>query len=182
VRNLAAIVLVAFGAGVALRAEAAPPTPSAAPSPLEPLRFLVGTWTGEGEGQPGRGSGSASFGFDLGGRVLLRRSHSEYPALGDRPAAEHDDLMVIYPAPGTGKLEAVYLDNEGHTIRYGVEVKESGNRVVLESEPRPSSPTFRLVYVRVAEGVVDVTFAIAPPGKPDSFEPYVSGRTRRAER
>ena len=157
------------------------PTPQTRPmSPLDAVRFLVGSWRGEGTGQPGQGSGLASFQLDLGGRVLVRRNHSEYPPTAGKPAVVHDDLMVIYPAPGTARLEAVYFDNEGHVIEYAAEASPDGQRVVFVSETEPKMPTFRLTYTKVAEGVVDVAFEIAPPGSPGAFRPYVSGRTRRA--
>jgi hypothetical protein len=148
-------------------------------SPLDALRFLVGTWDGDGAGQPGRGTGATSFRLDLDGRVLVRRSHSVYPAAGGRPAVVHDDLMVIYAAPGGGGLGATYFDNEGHVIEYAAEVSPDGRRVVFLSEAEPAMPTFRLTYARVAEDLVDVTFEIAPPGSPNRFTPYVSGRVRR---
>ena len=88
--------------------------------------------------------------------------------------------MVIHVVPGTRNLEADYFDNEGHVIEYTVEVSRDGQRVVLSSEPEPSSPAFRLTYERVDDDTVDVAFAIAPPGKPGAFTTHVSGRTRRA--
>jgi len=181
---LCALVLTANVAFSREGSQAAPQAAAtAAPaSPLDTLRFLVGTWQGEGGGRPGQGSGSASFTFDLDGRVLLRHNRSEYPATGDKPAVIHDDLMVIYPVPGTRKLEAMYFDNEGHVIEYAVAASPDGRRVVLSSEPEPSSPTFRLTYAVVDGNTVDVTFEIAPPGHPDAFKPYVSGRMHRAAR
>jgi len=173
-----ALMLVASGAVCRPAGAAAPPAPAAA-SPLDPVRFLLGTWQGEGGGQPGQGSGSASFSLDLDGRVVLRRNHAEYPGSAGKPAVVHNDLMVIYPGPGTGRLEAVYFDNEGHVIEYALEVSPDGRRIVLTSEAQPSKPTFRLTYAKVADDVVDVVFEIAPPGAPAAFNPYVSGRTRR---
>jgi hypothetical protein len=183
-RVLAACALF-LTAGVASAQQGSPPARQAPPSavaasPLEALRFLVGTWRGEGGGEPGKGSGSASFVFDLDGNVLVRRSHSEYPAAGDKPALIHDDLMIISAVPETRKLEAVYFDNEGHTIEYSVEVAPGGKRVVLTSEEEPATPTFRLTYALVTEDVVDVTFETAPPDRPTAFKTHVSGRARRA--
>lgn len=157
-------------------------SPTVPTSPLDGVRFLVGTWQGEGSGQPGQGNGSASFKLDLDGRVLVRRNHSEYPAAPGKPAAVHDDLMVIYPEPGTGRLEAVYFDNEGHVIEYTGEVSPDGRRVVFISEAEPTTPTFRLTYTRVGDDVVDVAFDVAPRSSPGTFKPYVSGRTRRTDR
>ena len=42
--------------------------------------WLIGEWKGEGSGQPGQGSGTFSFSFDLDRNILIRKSHSEYPA------------------------------------------------------------------------------------------------------
>ena len=171
---MASVATVASGHG-------APPAPAAAPSsPLDALRFLVGTWQGEGGGQPGQGGGKAAFTLDLDGRVLVRRGHSEYPAAAGKPAVVHDDLMVVHPAPGGRTVEAMYFDNEGHVVEYSVEVSKDGAKVVFLSELQPAAPRFRLTYARVAGDVVDVTFEIAPPGAPEAFKPYVSGRTRRS--
>ncbi len=168
---------IASAAGVALGAEAA-----AAPAlPLEPLRFLVGTWQGEAGGEPGQGSGSATFAFDLDGRVLVRRSRTTYPPADGKPGIVHDDLLVIHAAQGGG-LEAVDFDNEGHVIEYTVAVSPDGKRVEFTSEPEPSSPTFRLTYSQVDANTVDTAFAIAPPGSPTAFRTHVTGRTHRVAR
>ncbi len=170
----------ALAALALLAAAATGSAASAPPSPLDALRFLHGTWRGDGSGTPGQGSGTATFAPDLDGRVLVRRSHSEYPAAGGRPAAVHDDLRVIHPAPGGRALQAVSFDNEGHVIEYDdVAVSPDGTRVVFTSEAEAGSPRFRLTYSRAGADAVDVTFEVAPPGAPDAFKPYVSGRTRR---
>ena len=60
------------------------------------IQYLVGNWTGEGGGVPGQGVGGFSFQPDLHGKILVRKSRAEYPATKDRPAFEHDDLMIVY--------------------------------------------------------------------------------------
>jgi len=42
--------------------------------------WLVGEWIGEGSGQPGQGGGTFSFAYDLDENIIVRKSHSEYPA------------------------------------------------------------------------------------------------------
>ena len=142
------------------------------------IRFLVGDWVGEGSGKPGQGRGSFSFRFDLEQKILVRRSHSEYPAAGEKPAIVHDDLMVCYPDPAGGRILAIYLDNEGHIIHYVAESDGPG-RLVLVSEPRASSPGFRLTYTRLEGDTVAINFEIAPPGGTE-FVPYLSGKAARA--
>jgi hypothetical protein len=59
--------------------------------------WLAGEWVGEGSGLPGSGGGTFTFKTDLDQKVLVRKSHSEYPAKGESPKVIHDDLMIIYP-------------------------------------------------------------------------------------
>ena len=79
----------------------------------------MGDWVGEG-GRPGQGTGRFSFRWDLQKHVLVRRGSAEFPAAQGRPVTVHEDLMVIYPAPGSSGFRAVYFDNEGHVINYTI--------------------------------------------------------------
>jgi hypothetical protein len=148
------------------------------PAELEPLSFLVGEWSASGSGEPGEGSGVASFRRGLQDRVIVRTSYAEYPAANGRPAARHDDLMVIYTVPGLG-VRADYYDNEGHVIRYSVRSPAPGQAVFL-SEATEGGPRFRLSYRLEATGVLKGEFAVAPPGAPEAFQPYVSWDSRRS--
>ncbi len=153
---------------------AADPAVAAKPAdPLAGLAFLDGNWVAEPDGQGG--SGAFSFARELDGRVVVRRNHAVVPARGERPGGVHDDLLVLWAE--NGAVKADYWDNEGHVIRY--EVAASPGRAVFTSTAGPG-PRFRLVYTEREPGLVDVTFEIAPPGKPDAFAPYLSGRARKA--
>ena len=146
----------------------------------QPFEFLVGEWIGEGGGQPGQASsGGFTFGFELDGKILVRRSFSEYAATKDRPAFRHDDLTVISrKAPG-GPVRAVYYDNEGHVIEYAIEVADGGRKMVWVSAAEAGAPRYRFTYVRLEDGKLGLEFAIAPPGKPDEFATYVKATARR---
>jgi len=171
------VVSLAF-AGAAL-AQAPPPTPRAPVDAWGGWRFLVGDWVGEGSGGPGEGSGFFSFRLELDGKVLVRRNHSEYPAIPGRPATVHDDLMVIYPDERRGGFAAIYFDNEGHVIRYVAELATDGTRIAFLSEAAPATPGFRLIYSKLPSDAVGITFEIAPPGGPGVFKTYLSGRALR---
>jgi hypothetical protein len=156
-------------------AQMAPAGAGAAAAPAPGLSFLVGDWIGTGSGSPGQGAGSFSFAPDLQKQVLVRRSHSEYPAAGGRPAVVHDDLMIVYG----GETKAVYFDNEGHVIHYAIRVDpEARSATFLSTEPSPS-PLFRLTYRQREPDEIVVDFAIAPNGKEESLRTYVSGIVRR---
>lgn len=150
-----------------------------APDPFGPIRFLEGAWVGEGGGDPGKGSGEFSFTSALDGKAMVRHSWAAYPARDGRPATRHEDLMTVFSEGG--KLKALYLDNEGHVIRYTVAPLPGGEGAVFQSEPQPG-PAFRLTYRVKAADAVTITFAIAPPDKPEAFATYVEGVSRRKQR
>jgi hypothetical protein len=150
---------------------------AAEPAELQPLAFLIGEWTASGAGQPGTAAGAATFSRALQDRVIVRKSYAEYPAAAGKPASRHDDMMIIYA--GSGGLRADYYDNEGHTIRYAVQAPAAGEAVLL-SDASSAEPRFRLSYKLEADGVLKGEFAIAPPGAPEAFKPYLTWNSHRA--
>jgi hypothetical protein len=137
--------------------------------------WLTGNWVGEGGGQPGQGSGTFSFSFDLDSNILVRKSHSEYPATSGNRTVIHDDLMIVYLNQEGAADRAVYFDNEGHTIFYSVSFKE--NYVILTSENSGNTPVFRLVYERLDNETVNTRFEMSQDGQ--KFQPYVEGKSKR---
>jgi hypothetical protein len=146
------------------------------PAALEPLAFLIGEWPSSGAGQPGTTSGTAVFARGLQDRVIVRTSDAEYPGAPGQPASRHDDLMIIFVAPDGG-ARADYYDNEGHVIRYAVQVPTPGHAVFL-SEPVAGQPRFRLSYALDSAGALEGEFAIAPPGALDAFKAYLTWKSR----
>jgi hypothetical protein len=142
--------------------------------PYASLRFLIGEWVADGPAAAG--SGHFEFTRDLQGNVIVRRNHAESPAAGDRPVANHDDLMVIYREGGGTR--AIYFDNEGHVIRYTVEAG-GPDAVTFVSEAAAGTPRFRLSYKKLPDGRVGGKFEVAPPGKPEEFKTYLEWTAKR---
>jgi hypothetical protein len=142
-------------------------------------KFLLGEWVaGDSSGVPGSASGGGfTLEPELGGNVLVRKNHAEYPATKDHPAFAHDDLMIIYREGGATK--ALYDDSEGHVIHYDAAVAPDGKQIQLVSEPSGGGPQFRLTYGDMGDGVVKVLFEIAPLDKPGAFAKYVEATVRR---
>lgn len=63
-------------------------------------------------------------------------------------------------------------------LRSWVQSPQPGEAVFL-SEAASSQPRFRLRYRLEPSGVLQDEFAIAPPGAPDAFKPYLSWESRR---
>jgi hypothetical protein len=139
--------------------------------------FLIGEWRGEGGGQPGQGGGTFTFSFDLDHQIAVRKSHSEYPASGDKPAILHDDLMIVYPESPGSPMKAIYFDNEGHVINYSVTF--SGPDIILTSDKMENMPLFRLTYTSLDNETVDTNFEISRDG--EHFMTYVRGKSKKVK-
>ena len=143
------------------------------------LRSLVGHWTAAGAGAPGQGAGDFTFEPGLQGTILVRKSHTEYPATKDRQASVHDDLLIVFRDPderSEGALRAIYFDNEGHVIRYGVSM--FGDRIIFATDPAEHGMHYRLTYERDGGDTLRVQFEVAQPGK--TFTTYVTGTAKRS--
>ncbi len=146
-----------------------------------PYRFLVGEWEAiEGSGQPGEAAGGGfSMAFDLGGKVLVRRSRADYaPKPGEKTGLSHQDLTVVYQVAGETQLRAFYVDNEGHAINYLVSSPKEGV-AVFETEPAEHGPRFRLDYQQNPDRTLTITFSTAAPG--GSYRVYTTGKARRTK-
>jgi hypothetical protein len=143
------------------------------------FEYLLGDWVGEGGGQPGQGTGEFSFHLDLQSRILVRKSYAAYPATKDRPAFRHEDLMVVYRESDNAPPRALYFDSEGHVIHYSVAASADKKTIEFLSEVSPSSPRYRLTYVKTGSDTLTFRFEIAPPGKPETFSTYIEAKAKR---
>lgn len=141
--------------------------------------FLIGEWvSGESNGVPGTASaGSFTVAPELGGKILVRKNHAEYPPANGRPAIVHDDLMIVYHEGSATK--ALYIDNEGHVIHYDVKFSADKKKLVMLSEKTASAPQYRLTYEGLQPGVVKLQFEIALPDKPEEFKKYVEAVVKK---
>lgn len=137
--------------------------------------WLTGEWIGEGSGKPGDGGGTFSFKTDLDQNILVRKSHSEYPATANKPQVIHDDLMVVYPDFSGTPAKAIYFDNEGHTINYSITYSDKS--IILTSDKIPNVPTFRLTYLLLDNETVNTKFEMSQDGA--KFFTYIEGKSKK---
>lgn len=137
--------------------------------------WLMGEWKGEGSGQTGQGGGTFSFTYDLDKNIIVRKSHSEYPATVNKPEIIHDDLMIIYPDNKQESARAIYFDNEGHVINYLISFADSS--IILESCKEGNTPVFRLTYLQLENDMVNTKFEMSQDGH--KFMTYVEGKSKK---
>lgn len=141
------------------------------------FKFLIGDWVGEGIGAPGEASGTITFYLALDDQILVRKNHTEYPAVNGRPAFTHDDVTIHYHE--NNSVRAIYFDNEGHTIHYSAAFTPDSSALILISGANQSAPRFRFTYQKMEDEKLKVIFEIAPPGKPEEFTKYVEGIVKK---
>ena len=141
---------------------------------------LIGVWKAEGKGSPGQGAGTFSFAYDLQNRVIIRKSHTDYPAADGRPAVAHDDLLIIYADESSHRFRGDYFDNEGHVIRYSAEFSPDGKTLTFISAAAAAQPAFRLTYTMPRAATLHIKFEIAPPNAPEDFKIYVEGDAQKS--
>jgi len=140
------------------------------------LRFLIGRWEANTKGGSAgaSGAGDYSFGLELRDHVLARHSgYSECKGPADFDCA-HGDLLYVYAE--SGRLRAIYFDNEGHVIHYDVTTHDGGTgpdsrTAVFLSPPSEPGPQYRLTYELRAQ-VMSGKFEIRAPGQKE-FRAYL---------
>jgi len=157
--------LVAFTALIALSLSPhvwALPTPT---DPWTPLGFLEGTWVAHTQGgsAAAQGNGTYTFKFELKHHVLVRRSDSAACKGPENYDCDHSDVLYVYRETEDQPLKAIYFDNEGHVIHYGVSTPDSTTAMFV-SDVSPSGPQFRLVY-QLNDAVMTGKFQMRMPGQ-----------------
>ena len=148
-------------------------------NPWEKWNYLIGEWVGEHTGKPGSGDGKFSFQKDLDGKILVRKSRTVFPASTSSPELIHDDLMIIYQNGSDNPQEAIYFDNEGHTIKYKVSYTDKS--IILTSDIISNTPRFRYTYTAIDDKTVNGSFEMASPQAPDDFKMYLEGKAYKVK-
>ena len=133
--------------------------------PFQSLHFLEGTWEAKtGNSASGANAiGSYTFRKELAGHVLARHSSAtgcKGPVDFD---CDHGDLLYVYQDAPAQPLQAIYFDNEGHTIHYAVSTPTQTS-VIFLSDASPNAPQFRLTY-QLKGAIMEGKFQMKPPGQ-----------------
>lgn len=137
-----------------------------APTDWSRYQWLMGDW--KSESKPGQPTGTFSFALDLNRNILVRKSHTELPAV-------HEDMLIIYSEHNGSPLKAIYFDNEGHTINYAIYHFEK--TIIMTSEKIPDMPRFRLTYIQLSPETIKTKFEISKDG--ETFTTYIEGNSNK---
>jgi hypothetical protein len=170
---------------------ASTPAPTPAPAPAQAsatasvkadpwfgIRFLIGSWEAKTTGGVAQAQVSASYSFrlELRDHIMARHARSGACSAPDDFDCLHSDLLYIYPASTGQALEAIYLDNEGHVIRYAVSTPKPGTVVFLPDAAQPG-PQYRLSYTFL-DGVMSGQFEMKMPAQ-TGFTSYLEWSGKR---
>jgi hypothetical protein len=150
-------------------APAAADAPNA--DPWQPVRFLVGRWTGTVQGEAGNGSVSRNYEFTLNGKFIEERNVSTYPAQQkNRKGEVHEHRSFLSYDRKRQRLVLRQFHQEGFVNTYVLNAAEStGNLLVFDSESFENLDTgfkARETYEIYSSDEFVETFEVAEPGKP----------------
>jgi hypothetical protein len=146
---------------------------------LEPLSFLIGSWTGGGNvaDTGGTSKGGSVMSVESDGSAILRRDHTETFDKAGKAAGSFHQTMMIYP--DSGAIHADYVDGEGHAIHYISATVVAGKSVTFTGAPG-AGPVFRLTYELQSADALLVTFGMVPPGATE-FRPIATGTLKKVK-
>jgi hypothetical protein len=125
------------------------PAAESAVNPLARLSFLLGEWRSSSP------PGTETFRSTLEGRSIVRTSTAD--ATG---AHEPMQSTVTFFCDIDGVVRALYLDNEGHVVRYRRDPSPPGTARFV-SENADDAVRFRLTYAAIDAQHIAVTFEMA---------------------
>ena len=145
------------------------------PDPWEPVRFLVGDWTGEADGQAGKGTVVRHYEFVLGGKFLEERNTSTYPPQEKNPKGEvHEHRGFVSYDRKRKALMMRQFHQESFVTLYVLNTATSTKEsFVFDSEAFENfdnSWKARETYQVVSKDEFVEVFELAGPGRP--FEVY----------
>lgn len=180
-RDLATAVVVLATVSLGITSAAAQ-TAAPRPSPWEPLRYFVGSWTGVGNGQPGTSSMERRYAFTLNDRFLEVHNKSVYAPQEKNPKGEvHEDRGFIGWDRARRRFVLRQFHVEGFVNQYVADSVAAGaDSLVFTSEAIENIPAgyrARETYRILGPDEFVERFELAEPGA--GFVLYSEGRFKR---
>lgn len=157
---------------------------AAKPDAWQPVRFMVGRWSGTVEGQAGAGTVIRSYAFVLDGKFIEERNVSTYPPQKQNEKGEvHEHRGFISYDRKRKTLMMRQFHEESFVNLYAFNASASTpQRLVFDSESFENfdnSWKARETYELISPDEFIEIFELAEPGK--AFEVYSRTHFRRAD-
>lgn len=157
--------------------------PQGSDEALEPLRMLVGRWTGDELAGFGRGTGTRSYRFILQGRYLLGENASRFPPQDGLPNGDrHDDWALFSHDEQRDTIVLRQFNSEGFVNVFVLQTPSDPRHLVFaleSSENGPAGLSGSLTFELVSDDEFVEHFELATPDAPDMVR--IQNRWRRAE-
>jgi hypothetical protein len=181
------LLLIASLASFALLSSSGPSVaadPARPASPWEPLRFFIGSWTGQGNGQPGVSTIRREYRWTLNDRFIEVRNQSTYAPQPGNPKGEvHQDHGMISWDRGRRRFVLRQFHIEGFVNQYVADsLAARADSIVFTSEAIENIPAgFRARETYVIRGADEFIerFELAEPDS--AFVVYTEGRFKRVK-
>src|SRR5688572_6646838 len=138
--------------------------------PFQPVRFLLGNWSGEASGEPGKGTVERQYALALSDRFIEEQNTSTYEPRDGKPAEVHQHRSFLSFDKDRKQLMLRQFHEEGFVNHYAMNQEQStATRLVFDSvafENLPRDWKARESYEIVAADEFIEIFELAPPGKP----------------
>lgn len=141
------------------------------PDPWQPVRFLLGRWTGTVQGESGNGTAVRSYEFALSNRFIEERDVSTYPAQErNRKGEAHEHRGYLSYDTLRKKLVLRRFQPEGFVdVLVFNPAESSSTALVFDSETlenRAAGSRARATYELYSSDEFIETTEVADPGKP----------------
>ena len=174
IRGAVAIVLLSLPAG---------PTAAPAPTPWEPMRYFIGSWTGTGTGEPGESTVKREYRWTLKDRFIEAVNVSTYAPQPKNPQGEvHEDRGMFSWDKRRRRFVLRQFHVEGFVNQYVADSLATGvDSLVFRSEAIENIPPgyrARETYRILGPDEFVERFELAKPGA--EFAVYSETRFRRS--
>jgi len=151
-------------------------------TPMAPLYYFLGEWTGEEKGAAGVGKGERKYEFVIKDVYLHFKNRSVFEPQEKNPEGEvHEDWGFFSFDKKRSKIILRQFHGEGFVNQYTLDsVTSDRNTIILNSESIENGPDgmrARYIYTALNDNEFEETFELAMPGK--ELKPILTNRWKR---
>lgn len=151
----------------------------------EPVKYFIGTWTGESTGKAGDGKGERTYEFIMNGTYVHSRTAMTFESQEKNPGGEvHEDWGFFSFDEGRKRLVMRQFNIEGFVNQYVLDSLSADNKTFIllseSSENAPPGLQARYTYELKGDNEFVEIFELGFPGK--EFSCWMTNTWHRKEK